>query len=345
MFNPSASTASKGTANKRAISEVTKWITDTITGRGIFSVDEFQVMVTEIQCNEPDCVPIETLVIIVLMSADGDAVTSSKGAQKWANKIMVPVAEVTKVDVVELINEIFPNSPVVTSSENAIVVKTSFVELFGSELRALIQKYKSTANSEDTRANQLLLIQTLQSHADVLRRNMPKEEAPALPPAIPGAEPVRTVTTVVMKSNTPKPVPDMIAPLSTASVPEASPIATAASSTPPISVRMANKSATTLSPVTTAPSSAVPEVPVPAPAPATTTAEPATAVKMSPAAAPTTAAPTPIITYSQPVPTNGATIAPRHKKGSTRPRGCPCCDPDNLDNIIDTMMFSHYPQT
>ena len=30
----------------------------------------------------------------------------------------------------------------------------------------------------------------------------------------------------------------------------------------------------------------------------------------------------------------------RHEgKGGTRPRGCPCCDPDNIDNIIDNMMY------
>ena len=29
----------------------------------------------------------------------------------------------------------------------------------------------------------------------------------------------------------------------------------------------------------------------------------------------------------------------RHEgKGGTRPRGCPCCDPDNIDNIIDNFM-------
>ena len=40
---------------------------------------------------------------------------------------------------------------------------------------------------------------------------------------------------------------------------------------------------------------------------------------------------------------NSGTIAPRHTKGSTRPRGCPCCDPDNLDNIIDTYITANIP--
>ena len=33
----------------------------------------------------------------------------------------------------------------------------------------------------------------------------------------------------------------------------------------------------------------------------------------------------------------------RHKKGGTRPRACPCCDPDNIDNIVDRMLFLNSP--
>jgi hypothetical protein len=32
----------------------------------------------------------------------------------------------------------------------------------------------------------------------------------------------------------------------------------------------------------------------------------------------------------------------RHKKGS-RPRGCPCCDPDNIDNVVDKYLFLGAP--
>lgn len=35
-------------------------------------------------------------------------------------------------------------------------------------------------------------------------------------------------------------------------------------------------------------------------------------------------------------------ITKRHKKGS-RPRGCPCCDPDSIDNIVDKMIFLESP--
>lgn len=34
---------------------------------------------------------------------------------------------------------------------------------------------------------------------------------------------------------------------------------------------------------------------------------------------------------------------PRHDKGGVRPRGCPCCDPDNIENIIDKILFLDVP--
>lgn len=38
----------------------------------------------------------------------------------------------------------------------------------------------------------------------------------------------------------------------------------------------------------------------------------------------------------------GGPPARRHDKG-VRPRGCPCCDPDNIDNIVDKMLFLETP--
>jgi hypothetical protein len=33
----------------------------------------------------------------------------------------------------------------------------------------------------------------------------------------------------------------------------------------------------------------------------------------------------------------------RHQKGTSRARGCPCCDPDNLENLIDSYLFLETP--
>lgn len=54
------------------------------------SDDCVQVMVTEVSCNEPDCVPLETLVICIGIQA------------RWADKVLKPIAEVTDSDLVEL---------------------------------------------------------------------------------------------------------------------------------------------------------------------------------------------------------------------------------------------------
>ena len=58
-------------------------------------------MVTEVQCSEPDCVPIETLVIL-MKNSDGN--NSSRA--KWTDKILKPLIEVTETDVQDLD---FPN--------------------------------------------------------------------------------------------------------------------------------------------------------------------------------------------------------------------------------------------
>ena len=36
--------------------------------------------------------------------------------------------------------------------------------------------------------------------------------------------------------------------------------------------------------------------------------------------------------------TNNTASKSRHEKG-VRPRGCPCCDPDNIDNIVDKLLY------
>jgi hypothetical protein len=52
--------------------------------------DELQIMISEIQCNDPNCVPIETLVILIGKNS------------RWSNKILMHLAEVTMDDILEL---------------------------------------------------------------------------------------------------------------------------------------------------------------------------------------------------------------------------------------------------
>lgn len=36
-------------------------------------------------------------------------------------------------------------------------------------------------------------------------------------------------------------------------------------------------------------------------------------------------------------------IEVRHKKGGVRQRGCPCCDPDSLENVVDRLLLQNTP--
>ena len=36
-------------------------------------------------------------------------------------------------------------------------------------------------------------------------------------------------------------------------------------------------------------------------------------------------------------------IEVRHKRGGVRQRGCPCCDPDSLENVVDRLLLQNTP--
>jgi len=83
---------SKKISEKQAINRISLWVKMSL---GVDKMDELKrkdihIMVTEIQCNIPDCAPIETLVIVI----------NSKG--KWTDKILKPLLEVTEGDISNL---------------------------------------------------------------------------------------------------------------------------------------------------------------------------------------------------------------------------------------------------
>eukprot|EP01041_Mallomonas_annulata_P006262 gene6262-12679_t len=80
---------SKTPQEKNAVKNVTSWVASLLPDNS--KEDSVQVMVTEVQCNEPDCVPIETLIIL----------NGVKG--KWMTKILKPVLEVSETDVKALL--------------------------------------------------------------------------------------------------------------------------------------------------------------------------------------------------------------------------------------------------
>ena len=73
---------------------------------------------------------------------------------------------------------------------------------------------------------------------------------------------------------------------------------------------------------------------------------PAEAETVAPAPAPApapAAAKIPVVKYVPPPPSSSSGLAaPRHDKNAgVRQRGCPCCDPDSIDNIVDKFFMSN----
>lgn len=88
--------ASKNSVEKQIIAKITGWVKAKVKDALPDGCAQPIVMVAELQCFDPDCVPIETL--IVVMGKDS----------KWSDKILMPSAEVTKEDVekIEIPNEV-----------------------------------------------------------------------------------------------------------------------------------------------------------------------------------------------------------------------------------------------
>jgi hypothetical protein len=100
----------KSSANKNAIKLITKWITSLLLN------DEVTIMVSEIECNQPDCVPLETLIVLIkekkidpieatklrLQNKQKDNKSQSIPAtnnSRWIGKILKPVIEVIESDI------------------------------------------------------------------------------------------------------------------------------------------------------------------------------------------------------------------------------------------------------
>ena len=70
--------------NRKQLRQVTDWVEDELPD----ALDDVTVMVNEMQCFEPNCPPLETVVTLL-------------GAKSIVFKLFKPVAEVTQMEVVE----------------------------------------------------------------------------------------------------------------------------------------------------------------------------------------------------------------------------------------------------
>lgn len=85
--------------DREYISKITSWIKEKlniieIRQNNINSLKEFSILVTEVICNEPDCVPIETLVVLV---------SPQESESKHIEKILKPLRDVTEKDIASLL--------------------------------------------------------------------------------------------------------------------------------------------------------------------------------------------------------------------------------------------------
>jgi hypothetical protein len=265
MFLPTGGKSAEDVARKKAIGQVTRWVHECLQSADRdYTSDKYQVMVTEIQCNDPGCVPIETLVVILLMKQASD--TSKERAERWADKILKPVAEVTVEDVQSLVDNQFPSSDD-QQVTTAAITSTPIAE-------------PSVAEVQITR----VIMKPNNAPAVVVSASSTSEAVQTEPGVRSSTVTVSTVATPSVRDTLP--------------VPPALEIMTSKPITKPISAAALKPRSVNSQPMFQLPGSG-----------------------------------------------GGGTLASRHDKGSTRPRGCPCCDPDNIDNIVDQLLFQHYPQT
>lgn len=78
---------SRGTGSPAQTQRIKEWVKET------FELgEEVSVLVTELQCREPGCPPLETVIAIM-------------GAEKKQHKLHKALAEVTQADVLGLVND------------------------------------------------------------------------------------------------------------------------------------------------------------------------------------------------------------------------------------------------
>jgi hypothetical protein len=236
------------------------------------TIGEIQILVTEVQCFEPDCVPIETLIILLGENS------------RWTTKILKPLTEVTDDDLNML--EIPSSLPIVQTNllkkgskdtEEKEEVKRE-LEPWVLSITHMIEEKKDKPQS---REGLLFLQKYLQR---ILSEPEPDSNTGPSSPQLSLSSPPIPPTIVKMKStSTPAPV----------------------SSSTSTSIKISEQPTPTLH---TLPR----QVLAPPPAPLI------------------------LIQKQQEV------LKPRHQKG-VRQRGCPCCDPDNLDNIVDRLLYFDTP--
>jgi hypothetical protein len=236
-------------------------------------------MVTEVNCNQVDCVPIETLVILLstsysetlsgspaasmLVADQGGSADSTKGS-RWVGKILKPMKEVVEEDIYAL-----DLQGVLLSWSRQSLSKNS--ENHSNQVAAAASEPTETSSRQPSSAP--VTVVTMK----------PRNVAHSAPVTAPrGIEPHRLIP--ALPQSAARSPADMHGPAAKGPQP-AVPMSTmhrAISHTDAIGGRLST-------------------------------------------------------------PESSSSSHAERKGGSSRPRGCPCCDPEHLDNIVDRIIFSQLP--
>lgn len=302
--------------------------------------DSIQIMATELECNDPDCVPLETLVALLGKDA------------RWTFKILKPLAEVTAEDVQNLP---FPASWSLWVSEQKF--KASHPNLFSwmndasQEFEEEISKLGLTDKIQALGIMDRLLSDMRGRVLSVIEDNSAGNEK-----ALAGDSPLlldasAQSTVVTMRPKTPVENKESLSGFGTSASSAVSPYLQRPQQS--LLIQHSEKFVTANTPAVNAEESGNNETPA-------TTIEVGHSDDVAGSSTTTIEMPS-FYDERSPNPSeiskgvngghaslligsNTSSLRPakRHNKG-TRPRGCPCCDPDNIDNILDNMIFLETP--
>jgi hypothetical protein len=265
-------------SNRSLVKHITKKIESLLSPE----IGDIQILVTEVQCFEPDCVPIETL--IILLGSENS---------RWTTKILKPITEVTDDDIRGLD---IPSTLPIPRSKEKISPPTSPPPSPPAWVGSLLKMIDEQQGGPRYRDGLEYLHKYLTKKLEPTEKSI---HAPTPPTPLPQAP-----TMVRMKATTPSPSPSSSS-MTSSPQPSSAPSPTLAKMKPesyseprppPVSVQQS--------------------------------------VSMS--------LPNQQPLILQPKQIHDEEPKPRHKKG-VRQRGCPCCDPDNLDNIVDRLLYFDAP--
>ena len=313
-------------ARSKTTSKISGWIQDRI---GIYAVDDdsIQVMVTEVECNDPQCVPLETLVALLGKDA------------RWTTKVLKPLNEVTQRDIGDLP---LPLSWLSWETEQIFIKSNTEIYSWMTRISDEFEtKLSGLTDHDNLQAIKIMarLITDLQFKSVEIDENMSLIPDPSL----------------LIKDTAANTAISTMVPMRLKSVSESvqlladngaivTNLSTAVSRTTEIDLAYVEARCPSEIAVSAQINQRSTMVTV-------TSQPPALKVDDSMEhSAGRSSGKTKILklenTRNQFPLISSTTVAvgpqQRHKKGS-RPRGCPCCDPNNIDNIIDRMIFLETP--